>query len=65
MEDENYRNFVVSRLNTSLDKKLAEEDLHCEDVVCVVWHVTFANYSLGKLCVAASDFAVCIFSTVC
>ena len=34
MEDENYRNFVVSRLNTSLDKKLAEEDTHCEDVVC-------------------------------
>ena len=33
MEDENYRNFVVSRLNTSLDKKLSDEDTHLEDVV--------------------------------
>ena len=33
MEDENYRNFVVSRLNTALDKKLTDEDLHLEDVV--------------------------------
>jgi hypothetical protein len=34
MEDENYRNFVVSRLNTSLNKKLTDEDQHIEDVVC-------------------------------
>ncbi|XP_064633994.1 MAP kinase-activating death domain protein-like isoform X3 [Lineus longissimus] len=34
MEDENYRNFVVSRLNTSLDRKLTDEDVHVEDV-CV------------------------------
>ena len=33
MEDENYRNFVVSRLNTSLDKKLSDDDTHLEDVV--------------------------------
>ena len=33
MEDENYRNFVVSRLNTSLDRKLTDEDQHLEDVV--------------------------------
>ena len=33
MEDENYRNFVVSRLNTSLDRKLTEDDQHIEDVV--------------------------------
>lgn len=33
MEDENYRNFVVSRLNTSLNKKLTDEDQHIEDVV--------------------------------
>lgn len=32
MEDENYRNFVVSRLNTSLDRKLSDEDSHIEDV---------------------------------
>jgi len=33
MEDENYRNFVVSRLNTSLDKKLTEDNPYIEDVV--------------------------------
>ena len=33
MEDENYRNFVVSRLNTTLDRKLSDEDMHLEDVV--------------------------------
>ena len=34
MEDENYRNFVVSRLNKNLDKKLTDDDHHIEDVVC-------------------------------
>nr|KAG5689468.1 hypothetical protein BaRGS_021015 [Batillaria attramentaria] len=34
MEDENYRNFVVSRLNRNLDKKLPEDARHIEDV-CV------------------------------
>jgi hypothetical protein len=34
MEDENYRNFVLSRLNTNLDKKYSDEDDHIEDVVC-------------------------------
>ena len=33
MEDENYRNFVVSRLNKNLDRKLSDEDMHIEDVV--------------------------------
>lgn len=33
MEDENYRNFVVSRLNTTLDRKLTDEDYHLDDVV--------------------------------
>ncbi|CAF3593459.1 unnamed protein product [Rotaria socialis] len=32
MEDENYRNFVLSRLNTNLDKKYSDEDDHIEDV---------------------------------
>lgn len=32
MEDENNRNFVLSRLNTSLDKKLANDEEHIEDV---------------------------------
>jgi len=33
MEDENYRNFVLSRLNVNLDKKYSDEDDHIEDVV--------------------------------
>ncbi len=58
MEDENYRNFVVSRLNTTLDRKLSGEDMHLEDVVSVcvcvcvcacvrvcvcVWSVSFSE----------------------
>jgi len=34
MEDENYRNFVLSRLNINLDKKYSDEDDHIEDIVC-------------------------------
>lgn len=33
MEDENYRNFIVSRLNRNLDKKLSDDTPHLEDVV--------------------------------
>ncbi|XP_060069151.1 MAP kinase-activating death domain protein-like isoform X2 [Ylistrum balloti] len=32
MEDENYRNFIVSRLNKNLDKKLNDDTQHLEDV---------------------------------
>lgn len=32
MEDENYRNFLLSRLNTSLDNKLSNDEEHIEDV---------------------------------
>ncbi len=32
MEDENYRNFILSRLNTSLDKKLSNDEEHIEDI---------------------------------
>ncbi|XP_064600002.1 MAP kinase-activating death domain protein-like isoform X3 [Liolophura sinensis] len=32
MEDENYRNFVVSRLNKNLDRKLCDDDPHIDDV---------------------------------
>ena len=32
MEDENYRNFLLSRLNTSLDDKLSNDEEHIEDV---------------------------------
>ncbi|XP_069132028.1 MAP kinase-activating death domain protein-like isoform X6 [Argopecten irradians] len=31
MEDENYRNFIVSRLNKNLDKKLNDDTQHIED----------------------------------
>lgn len=33
MEDENYRNFVMSRLNTQLDNKLSDEDQTIAQVV--------------------------------
>ena len=32
MEDENYRNFVVSRLNRNMERKLADDVVHIEDV---------------------------------
>ena len=35
--DENYRNFVVSRLNVSLDIKLKDEHSHIDDVVSVIF----------------------------
>lgn len=34
MEDENYRNLVVSRLNKTLDQKIGPDE-HIDDVVCV------------------------------
>lgn len=34
MEDESYRNFVLSKLNKTLDKKIAPND-HIDDVVCI------------------------------
>ena len=33
LEDENYRNFMISRLNKNLDKKLTDDDTHIDDVV--------------------------------
>ncbi|KAK3768818.1 hypothetical protein RRG08_061276 [Elysia crispata] len=33
MEDENYRNFVVSRLNRNMDQKVPEDAVHVEDVM--------------------------------
>jgi len=40
MEDENYRNFVLSRLNGHLDKKLSSNDNQVvEDVVRILFHV--------------------------
>ncbi|XP_046395565.1 MAP kinase-activating death domain protein isoform X5 [Ischnura elegans] len=70
MEDESYRNFVVSKLNRTLDKKISPDD-HIDDV-CVsraVWkgmlkaliavvhglEVTYTNFGLGGM---ASVFQV-------
>ena len=40
MEDENYRNFVLSRLNVNLDKRYSDEDDHIDDVVS---HFTYCK----------------------
>ena len=37
MEDENYRNFVVSRINKNLDKKLNDDTQHIDDVVIKIY----------------------------
>lgn len=39
MEDESYRNLVVSRMNKTLDKKVGPDD-HIEDVVRTLSHYT-------------------------
>lgn len=41
MEDENYRNFVMSRLNTQLDNKLSGEDQNIGEVVSDTWLLNF------------------------
>ena len=51
LEDENYRNFVVSRLNKNLDKKLTEDDHHIEDVVCVTSDLHYyVTRAMKKIC---------------
>ncbi|XP_059150887.1 MAP kinase-activating death domain protein-like isoform X3 [Physella acuta] len=47
MEDENYRNFVVSRLNRNLDQKVSEDAFHIEDV-CINSKVFKGMLSLLK-----------------
>ncbi|VEN43317.1 unnamed protein product [Callosobruchus maculatus] len=71
MEDESYRNFVLSKLNKTLDRKIAPDD-HIDDV-CIpkpVWkgmlkvlqaivhglEMTYGNYGLGGM---ASAFQLC------
>ena len=51
LEDENYRNFVVSRLNRNLDKKLTDDDHHIEDVVSIVLvlKLTWFPFMLTKI----------------
>ena len=61
MEDENYRNFVVSRLNTALDKKLTDEDVHLDDVVSELsrfehfWCLFVVIFNILKI----GDFSFC------
>lgn len=59
MEDENYRNFVLSRLNTNLDKKYSDEDDHIEDVVREISFFAFF-YFVSK----TKQFLRCRKSTV-
>ncbi|KAH9495002.1 MAP kinase-activating death domain protein [Bulinus truncatus] len=47
MEDENYRNFVVSRLNRNLDQKVSEDAFHIEDV-CISRNVFKGMLALLK-----------------
>ncbi|BFZ04225.1 hypothetical protein BsWGS_07264 [Bradybaena similaris] len=47
MEDENYRNFVISRLNRNLDQKVPEDAVHIDDV-CVSKTVFKGMLSLIK-----------------
>lgn len=46
MEDENYRIFVISKINKSLDKKISPAD-HIEDVVNVKTLDFFKNMFLS------------------
>ena len=58
MEDENYRNFVVSRLNISLERKLTDEDLHLEDVVRweILIYIKLCCYILSILGVVSNQW---------
>ena len=40
MEDESYRNFVVSKLNRTLDRKISPDD-HIDDVVSRLGDILF------------------------
>lgn len=64
MEDENYRNLVVSRLNKTLDKKIGPDDhiddivgifilyivsnSEADDIICSVWLLQCVNKSVWK-----------------
>ncbi|CAG9858627.1 unnamed protein product [Phyllotreta striolata] len=73
MEDESYRNFVLSKLNKTLDRRISPDD-HIDDV-CIskpVWkgmlkmllavvhglEVTFSNYGLGGMASAFQLFEI-------
>lgn len=48
MEDENYRNFIVSRLNRNLDKKFLDDIFYFEDVVIVLFKNRKKNRNYRK-----------------
>ncbi|XP_076450770.1 MAP kinase-activating death domain protein-like [Babylonia areolata] len=57
MEDENYRNFVVSRLNRNLDRKLPEDARHIEDV-CVSRPVYKGLLAMCKAIIAGLEHTI-------
>ncbi|XP_070200468.1 MAP kinase-activating death domain protein-like isoform X4 [Littorina saxatilis] len=57
MEDENYRNFVVSRLNRNLDKKLPEDARQIEDV-CVARPVYKGMLAMSKAIIAGLEHTI-------
>ena len=58
MEDENYRNFVLSRLNTTLDTKLTDDDYHLPDVVRLLTRNSFYDEVNRRLTSAAAAASV-------
>jgi hypothetical protein len=48
MEDESYRNFVVSKLNRTLDRKISPDD-HIDDVVSRPADVVVLGYLDGRM----------------
>ena len=46
MEDENYRNMILAKLNKSIDKKVAPDD-HIQDVVSIVTVDTCLMFSIS------------------
>jgi hypothetical protein len=47
MEDESYRNFVVSKLNRTLDRKISPDD-HIDDVVSTPGDIVDSRYKYLK-----------------
>ncbi|KAL8566179.1 hypothetical protein ACOMHN_034755 [Nucella lapillus] len=57
MEDENYRNFVVSRLNRNLDRKMSDDARHIEDV-CVSRPVYKGLLSMCKAIICGLEHTI-------
>ena len=50
MEDESYRNFVVSKLNRTLDRKISPDD-HIDDVVSRPGDILGCWYKCCQMCI--------------